>query len=487
MFAIHQNDEEVAMAKSVSLHRWLVPLLVCLGLLSALITIRWRMAADPDAEFEDEGKGKRNSGQVEAAVVAAPAPQPIRAAALPTAGFAPQTRLGYTSGDQWEPSIAADRSGHVYVLYPQYGGVPGCPACASPTMILQISTDRGATWSAPTQIYPAGATTGQWDAQIVVDPTDGQTVYASWLQDGKSKIAVAKSTDFGASWTIVTANSTNAGTDKPILAVHGQDVYVGYNHAQKVWVSASHNGGATFTSSNVNPNGKLGWSLAGGGTVDPAGNVYFSWAGYEQNGGAKGKVNLYISKSADGGATWTNQLMEVSGSPPDCSAYLCGWAYLGAQITMTSDAAGMLYTLWNAGTVDKGPERIYFAKSTDAGATWSAKVDVSAAPIGAAHAFPAIVAGAAGDVRIAWMDARAAGPLWNTYYRSSTNSGATWTAETDLSTSVAGFKYIKPDGFSYPFGDYFEIDIDDRGTTHAIWGEGLNYDSPGSIWYTRGN
>ena len=76
MFAIHQNDEEVAMAKSVSLHRWLVPLLVCLGLLSALITIRWRMAADPDAEFEDEGKGKRNSGQVEAAVVAAPAPQP---------------------------------------------------------------------------------------------------------------------------------------------------------------------------------------------------------------------------------------------------------------------------------------------------------------------------------------------------------------------------------------------------------------------------
>src|SRR5207249_10589956 len=96
------------------------------------------------------------------------------------------------------------------------------------------------------------------------------------------------------------------GTDKPILIVHGADVYVGFNHAQKVWVASSHDGGITFSSSNVNPNGKLGWSLAGGGTIDPEGNVYFAWAGYTQNGGAKGPVNLYISKSSDRGATWSN-------------------------------------------------------------------------------------------------------------------------------------------------------------------------------------
>src|SRR5215211_1882991 len=118
------------MSTSVSRQRWLVALLIGLGLFSAFMAIRWRMEADPDAEFEDEGKGKRASGQVEAAVVAAPAPQPIRAAVPPPSGFAPQTRLGYASGDQWEPSIAADRSGHVYMLYPQYSGVPGCPASA---------------------------------------------------------------------------------------------------------------------------------------------------------------------------------------------------------------------------------------------------------------------------------------------------------------------------------------------------------------------
>ncbi len=459
--------------------------LVVLSLLLALATLM--LLFTQSGESEAGAKGKRRSGVVLSEVVAASAVQPARAPSPPRSGFAPQTRLGFTTGDQWEPSIAADRFGHVYVLYPQYLGVPGCEECFSPTMILQISGDRGATWASPELIHLAGATTGQWDAQIVVDPIDGRTVYAAWLQNGKSDTVVAKSTDFGETWSVVVANSTNAGTDKPILAVRGRDVYVGYNHAQKVWVSSSHDGGATFTSTNVNRTaaGKLGWSLAGGGTVDPAGNVYFAWAGYEQNGGAKGPVNLYISKSSDGGNTWTTVLIDISGAPPDCSAYLCGWAFLGAQITMASDAGGTLYALWNAGTVDKGPERIYFAKSTDGGVTWSSKMDVSLAPAGVNHAFPAIVAGKAGDVRISWMDARAGG-LWNTYYRSSIDGGETWSAEADLSTSVAGFSYIFPDGFSFPFGDYFEIDIDDRGTTHAVWGEGLNYDSPGSIWYTRG-
>jgi hypothetical protein len=397
--------------------------------------------------------------------------------------FAPQRRVGYTSGDQWEPSIAADGNRHLYVLYPQYLTVPGCPSCPSPTLILVISNDNGKTWQAPQQIAAPG--TGQFDAQIVVDPVDKRTVYASWLQDNKSTIIVAKSTDFGVTWSAVTANSTNAAVDKDILTVHGNDVYVGYNHSQKVWVSSSHDGGTTFNSAVVNPNAKLGWSLAGGAAIDPAGNVFFAWSGYTQNGGAKGPVNLYISKSADGGGTWSVVQLDTSGAPPDCSAYFCGWAYLGAQITMTSDAAGTLYALWNAGTVDKGVERIYFSSSTTQGKTWQPKQDVSLAAVGVEHAFPAITAGASGDARIAWMDSRNT-PLWNSYYRSSTNGGASWSAESQLSSYVAGYSYIQPQGFSFPFGDYFEMAIDNAGNTQACWGEGLNYDTPGSIWYTSG-
>jgi hypothetical protein len=438
-----------------------------------------------------EGKAKiRHSGQVSQEIINSSAVAPAMIPGPPgPGGYTPQLRLGFPVDNEWEPAIAADDLGHVYVLYPQYGGVPGCPECYSPTMILQISADHGQTWASPTVIFPEGSNQYQVDAQIVVDPVDRETVYASWMQNNKADIIVAKSTDFGATWSFVIASSSNAGQDKPILAVRGQDVSVVYNHSQTMWASTSHDGGETFTSVKVNDNGKLGWSLAGGGTITPDGAAHFAWAGYERNGGAKGKVNLYISQSRDGGATWTTEVLLVSSSPPDCAAYSCGWAFLGAQLVMASDEAGTLYALGNAGSTPRGPERIYFWKSTDGGETWSAPEEVSTAPAGTHHAFPAIVAEAEDEVRISWMDARAADggmDRWNVYVRSSTDGGESWTPETDISTPVAGIDYIFEDGFRFPFGDYFEMDIDEDGTTHLVWGEGFNYDSPGSIWYSQG-
>jgi hypothetical protein len=408
----------------------------------------------------------------------------VYASAAMAAGpaFTPAVRLGFTEGDQWEPAIAADGFEHVYVLYPQYRVVPGCPDCALPSMTLVVSNNNGLSWQAPREI--TSHITGQFDPQIAVDPADRRTVYAAWLQSDNTEAMVAKSVDFGQSWSVTVADRGSEDADKPILTVHGPDVYLAFNRAHKIRVAASHNGGITFTSTDVNPTLNLFRALAGGATVDPDRNVFVAWGGYTRHDGAKGHVNLYISKSSDGGKTWVNTLMDTSGAPPDCSAFHCEWGYLGAQITMASDDAGILYALWNAGKEDRASARIYFASSTTAGEIWSVKSEVSLARAGAEHAFPALTAGAAGDVRIAWMDTRNA-PLWNTYYRNSTNGGATWSAESKLSSYIAGYRYIKPKGFSFPFGDYFEVAIDNQGHTHAVWGEGLNFRTPGSIWYSN--
>ena len=414
----------------------------------------------------------------------------VAAQALAAGSFEPQKRLGLREGDQWEPAMAADGHGHLYVLYPQYGAVSGCPACTAPTIALQISNDNGSTWEPSKALLPFS--TGQFDPQIVVDPVDRQTLYASWLQNNKRDVVVARSLDFGKTWSFSWAERGHEDADKPVLAVRGTDVYVGFNHEEEFWVAASHDAGQTFTAVSVNPNALPGWSLAGGATVDPTGNVYFGWTGYAKRDALAKPVSVFVSRSSDAGRTWNTLLLDVSSAPPDCEEEACETGFLGAQISLASDAAGALYALWNAGGANGAPEQIYFSSSTSGGASWSARASVSGAGATVEHAFPAIVAGVAGDVRIAWMDARAHEighpdrPLWNTYSRTSTNGGATWGVESQLSTGARGYDYVLPNGFRFPFGDYFGLAIDSEGVTHAVWGEGRNYKAPGSIWYTRG-
>jgi hypothetical protein len=408
-------------------------------------------------------------------------------AALAAPGFTAQHRLGSTPGDQWEPALATDAHGHIYVLVPQYGPVAQCPDCTSPTMVLLISNDNGVSWDPPRPLFTSSS--GQFDAQIKIDPADRPTLYASWMQ-GRHEIVVGRSQDFGRSWSFAIAeHSPEITIDKPVLAVRGANVYVSFNHEQTLLVAASHDYGQSFSATALNPGAEPGWSLAAGATVDPAGNVYFSWTAYPQTDFQTRPVEVFISRSVDGGRDWSTTPMDAPSAAPGCAAQLCSAGFLASQMALASDDAGIVYALWNAGSVAGGPERIYFSSSTNGGESWSAKFDVSDARLGVEHCFPAITAASTGDVRIAWMDTRKADrqghPLWNTFYRASTNGGATWSPESKLSGPVRGYDYILPSGFLFPFGNLFSIGIDDLGATHAVWGEGRNYSSPGSIWYTR--
>jgi len=397
--------------------------------------------------------------------------------------FSLQQRIGIGNGDQWEPAVAADNAGHVYVLYPQYGRVPECNDCSIPTMLLLISNDNGKTWQPARVMLESGS--GQFDAQLAVDPVDHHTLFAAWLDNGKREVIVARSSDSGLTWTTTVAARGNVELDKPALAVRGKNVYVAFNHEEEVWLASSQDSGNSFRWARVNSESLPGWSLLGSVTVDPAGNLYLAWASYFKEKDIEDFVALFVSKTSDAGKTWTHRVMSLSARAPDCKEEDCAEAYLGSQIVLASDSGGTLYALWNVGHTPQGSQQIYFSSSTDGGENWSLRDIVSTAGLGLEHAFPAIVAGSQGDVRIAWMDARNA-PYWNTYYRSSSNGGATWSEETRVSGYVPGYPYVKNEGFRFPFGDYFQMAIDNHGDTHIVWGEGLNYQSPGSIWHSTG-
>src|SRR5205085_7283729 len=158
---------------------------------------------------------------------------------------------------------------------------------------------------------------GQYDSQIVVDPVDGKTVWASFLQNSKSSIAVMKSTDFGQSWSGPTiVENLQRSTDKDELAVRGSTIAVAYNAVQKIYASISHDGGQTWTNHLINSGSmQQGWSLGGGAGIDSQGDIYFTWAGYTQNGQAKEPVNLFDSESHERAQTWTMTRIDDSGAP----------------------------------------------------------------------------------------------------------------------------------------------------------------------------
>lgn len=411
---------------------------------------------------------------------------PTASPSSPSLQFSTQERIGFHSGDDWEPSITTDRYGHTYTLYKHYdvSGGQTCTGCDL-HLLFQRSSDGGRTWTAPRPIAPVAVKGGQYDPQIAVDPVDGRTVWASFLQNFNSLIAVVKSTDFGQSWSaprIVT--NLPPGLDKDELAVRGNTIVVAYDDNYNTWASISLDGGMHWGTRQVfRASPQFSLPLSSDAAIDSHGNIFISWNSFDKQHRqfGNGPVTLWVAKSTDNGKDWTRTIIDVSGAPPPCNN--CGFAYLSAQMALRIGSDDTIYLLWN-GTVDRtnfAPERIFFSRSTDDGQTYSPRVDISDAPAGVEHCFPAIAVGQApGDVRIGWMDTRTG--AWNVFYRASTDGGIDFSSTVRISSFVPGYPYLTPEGFASPYGDYFSMVVDDANNTQAAFGEGPSYAGPGNIW-----
>lgn len=394
--------------------------------------------------------------------------------------------IGFVKGDDWEPDVAADGRGNVYVAWAHFGDVKGCDTCSDPAALLQVSRDGGRSWEAskPLNPFPEGVdATYQLDLQVKVNAAG--SVFVAYLE-GKDTV-FQRSDNLGRTFTrpiAVNADVKNSWTDKVGLAVRGEDVYVSYSIAQRFFVSASHDGGMTFRSTQVNSRSSdYSWTLTSGGVVDSNGNAYFSWVGVHQSGNALGPQDVFLTKSTDGGRSWSFLNVDLGVPPgPNCLEFSCAWDFWGPQMVVGVDQGDNLYVLYNAGETDRGPARVWYRSSTDGGTTWSARTTIHA-DIGDENAlFPAIVGGKAGQVHASWMDSRTG--RFRTWYRTSSDGGRTWSAEVQLSQQLDGFKYQSAAGFEFTYGDYYGIAWDGR-NVHVAWGEGPDYIGPGNVFYAR--
>lgn len=439
----------------------------------ALVTAMFIAAGGPGAL----GKGGKDG---------ATSSRPVRISSRAFAPAAPlpsgwDSERAWSNGDDWEPDVAFDpSSNYAYMATTRYGGTPACSRCPSPAIIVRASADNGATWGADKYICACTGIKTQNDPELEV-ATDG-TIYAAWMNDYNPGIVFAKSTDHGNTWTapISLKGKGLSFTDKPNLTISptGKDVYVAFN-SSNAYVVASHDFGKTF-GTRVQTNADSLYYFAEGGVVAPNGNVYFSESAENQN--ATGQVKVRVIKSTNLGVSWTATVIDTSEQQPACTVLNCGADFYASQIDIAVDANNKLAVLYSANTVAGANKSLYLKTSTDNGTTWSARSVVNAQ---GDSGFPKIDNGpTANDFRVAWIDSRTGG--FNTYYKRTTDGGATWGTEAKLSDLTSGAPYKSSTGFTFPYGDYFGFATDTTGQNLAAWGEGPNYDGPGGTWFTKG-
>jgi hypothetical protein len=155
--------------------------------------------------------------------------------------------------------------------------------------------------------------------------------------------------------------------------------------------------------------------------IAPDGKTYVSWLG-----GPGPKSAAWIAHSTDNGATWTPAVRPDSGEACPC-----------CRTALATSTDGSLYMAWRK--VFPGNIRdVVISKSADDGATWSAPVRVHADNWhydGCPHAGPSIQVDRSGVIHAAWWVGKEGSA--GVYYAHSTDGGATFS--NPVSLGVAQF------------------------------------------------
>jgi len=305
-------------------------------------------------------------------------------------GWAGEVLVGGT-GNDWEPSIAADPSApYVYVMYNRFGGTKACNKCPSPAMLLQVSSDGGQTFGAEHFICTCSGVSAQYDP--VLRTTSSGAVYGSWMNN--NTIVFSKSTDHGATWSTPLQVSGKSWSDKDWMgtSADGRDVYIAWESRSVFFATSSHNFGASF-SAPVQLNADNGhYRYANGFEVLPNGTAVLSASSYPSaNGKNAGPVDIETWRSTNGGASWSRVILDQVSTGVDFDT--------SSTTALASDANGVLVAEYTGATAVGSPGHVYVRRSTDSGLTWSARTELT--PVGGSGnaSFPAIAGTGSGGFR----------------------------------------------------------------------------------------
>lgn len=379
--------------------------------------------------------------------------------------FGPPTALNTNaasdSGDDNSPRVATNGAGLWVALWGSVDSL-GDTIGTDSDILVSRSTDHGRSWTTPAPLDPNADEDVGWDSYPQMTTNGTGTWVALWtstLIKQYTRILVSRSVDDGASWSPPTTINPNAANNRrgdwaPHVATDGAGVWVvawmSYDklgdtlgNDTDILFARSTDGGATWSAPaalNRNAATDVGSDAAPQVATDGAGNWMAIWNSSADLGGTIGTDHdILVSRSSDGGATWTE--------PKALNANAASDSGNDYRPKVASDGAGSWVVIWTSwddlgGTIGSDAD-VLVSRSSDRGLTWTEPeaVNTNADTDSVDEYNPQVATDRAGRWLVVWGCRNDPGGTIGTDYdilmSRSGDHGATWSEPKALTATAA--------------------------------------------------